>query len=245
MRSNGSKLFVAVILAGMGSAAVARAEEAAAPSPLLAKPAKALPWFVALGGGVGYAQISHPEIHSGGAPVPVFSLNGGYTFGDHLTVGIEFSSAETKVGRDTPQDLFQIGYSPKPLVIWEIRGCDPCEPKRGGSEVINTSLVFTSLGARVEYAPFSRDGLFVGAMAGMGFMVGLEEQAGFSFGGRVGYRLRASNVLTFSIEAGMTGQIYGDTTVYVPLGVATLRPYFESGVRPYPKKPAKPAPPAR
>jgi hypothetical protein len=236
MRSNGSKLFLALLLAVGGWTAVAQADEAA-PQPAL-KPVKSLPWFVALSGGVGYAAISHPEVASGGAVVPVFTLHGGYTFGDRLNVGLEFSSVETSVGRDTAYESFRIGYEPK--VVWQI-DCYPCQPKPTGSDVTYTSLVFSTLGARVEYAPFGRDGLYLGGTAGLGFMIGLEGETGFGFGARAGYRLRPTNVLTVSIEAGMSGQLYGDTTMYMPFALATVRPYFEPGIKPSVGRP-KPTP---
>lgn len=235
MRAKGTKLLGAVLLAVVGGAPVARAEETAPPEPETSKAVQALPWFVGLAGGAGYATISHPDVVAGGTAVSVLTLNGGYTFGDHLTLGLEFSSSETSVGRDTATEQFELGYSPQE--IWRYSVCSPCEPKWHGQEVASTSLVFTSLGARAEYAPFGRDGLFVGGMAGMAFLVGLGDEPGFGFGARVGYRYRATSIMTFSIEAGMAGQLYGDANMYMPFGVAVLRPYFLSGVRKYPAKP--------
>jgi opacity protein-like surface antigen len=232
MRSNGSKLFLAVLLSVVGGAAVARAEEAAPPSQPIAKPVKELPWFAGLTGGAGYGTISHPVMVPGSAAMPVLNLHGGYTFGDHLSLGLEFTSTETSVGRDSDEDPFQLGH--KPQAIWHIPLCSPCEPRPRGGEITGTSLVFSTIGARVEYTPFSRDGLYVGGTAGMAFMVGFEEQLGFGFAGRVGYRIRATNVLTLSIEGGMAGQVYEDATMYMPFGAAVARVYFERFITPYP-----------
>jgi hypothetical protein len=232
MRSNGSKLFLAVLFSLVGGAAVARAEETALPSQPIAKPVKGLPWFAGLTGGAGYAMISHPAIVAGGAAVPVLNLHGGYTFGDHLSLGLEFTSTETSVGRDSKEEMFQLGH--KPQAIWHLPTCSPCEPKPHGAEIASTSLVFSAIGARAEYAPFSRDGLYVGGTAGMAFMIGLQDQLGFGFTARVGYRIRATNVLTLSIEAGMAGQVYGDTTMYMPFGAAVARTYFDRFITPYP-----------
>jgi hypothetical protein len=220
MGSHGSRLSLATLLVVVGSAAVARADEAEPPDPGPSKPVQAFPWFVGVGAGAGLAMISHPQIISGDILAPTFTLNGGYTFGDHLSLGLELTSMETSVGRDAPGDLFQLGHAPqaKCLTCYE-------EVRPGG--VVATSLVSSTLGARVEYAPFSRDGLFVGATAGLAFMVGLETKSGFGFGGRVGYRLRPTSIFTVSIEAGMTGQLYDDATIYMPFGVLVVRPYFE------------------
>lgn len=220
MLSSRSKIFLAAaaLTAVLSSASGARAgdEEVV---PQVPKPVKAFPWFVGIGAGVSYPTISGPQMVSGGTVAPTFTLHGGYTVGDHLNLGFELSGTETNLGRDTPADLFKLGYKPT-------AACQECPPKIPGGDVIATSLVFSTFGARAEYAPFSRDGLFVGGTAGVAFLVGLESQAGFGFGGRVGYRFRPTNIMTVSVEAGMQGQLYGDTTMYMPFGTATVRPYF-------------------
>ncbi len=231
MSSNKLAVSLAALLLLLGSAASARADEPDgsvetddpndpwAEVPRTPKPAKAFPWFAGLGAGVGYPMIEAPEIAKGGVAAPAFTVHGGYTFGDHLNLGFELAAVQTDVGRDAPSELFQVGYSPQ-------AGCNNCRPRVPGADVVATSVVFSTFGARMEYMPFSRDGLFVGGTAGLAFMVGLEPRSGFGFAGRLGYRLRATNVMTLSIEAGLQGQLYDDTQMLMPFGVAVLRPYF-------------------
>jgi hypothetical protein len=219
MGKNKSNLFAAALLVLVAMPAPARADDAEAASPLPAKSPKLFPWFVGLGAGVGYPTISDPSVATGSAVAPIFTLHGGYTVQEHVNVGVELTAVQTDLGRDTGSDLFQVGYSPQ-------AECTTCVPRPPGGDVIATSLVLSTFGARAEYAPFDRDGLFVGATAGLAFMIGLEPRSGAGFVGRLGYRLRATSTMTLSLEAGVQGQYYGDTTMYMPYGAAILRPYF-------------------
>lgn len=212
-----SKISVLLSSVFLFVASAAQAQEAAPPP--VPKPASAFPWFVGIGAGVSYATVEHPQISAGGIAAPTFALNAGYTFGERLNVGLELDGTQMDIGRDTAGAQFRLGYSPQ-------AECLTCQPKPPGGDTIATSLVFSTVGARVEYAPFGRDGLFVGGTAGLAFLVGLTPESGFGFGGRVGYRFRPTNIMTLSLEAGMSGQLYGDTTMYMPFGLASIRPYF-------------------
>lgn len=183
------------------------------------KPVSAFPWFAGVGAGVAYPTLSHPKVGEGGAAAPTLRFHGGYTLAEKFTVGLEFTAVETDVGRDAPNSLFKLGYTPQ-------AECTTCKPKVPGADLLSTSLVMSTVGPRFEFAPFGRDGLFMGATAGLAFMVGLEPLSGFGFGGRLGYRVRPSNIMTISVEGGMEGQLYGDTTMYMPYASATIRPYF-------------------
>ncbi len=207
-------------------AVAARAEEPVELKVL--RPASDFPFFVGLSGGAGYATLSHPQVAekaglAGGTQVsftsPAISLHGGYTIGERFSVGFEFSAVETGVSRDNPGESFQLGFSTKAI-------CGVCHPRLSGVQVLATQMVLSTFGARVEYSLLGRDGLFVGATAGLASIVGLEDRQGFGATGRVGYRVRVSNVMTVSLEAGVQGQLYGDASLYMPYGAAVLRPYF-------------------
>lgn len=216
-------------VAGALLSTVAAAAHAEEPVELkVLRPASDFPFFVGLSGGAGYATLTHPQIaekagRAGGAQVsftsPAISLHAGYTFGERLSVGFEFSAVETGVSRDNPGESFQLGFSTQNV-------CSVCHPRLSGVQLLATQMVFSTFGARVEYALLGRDGLFVGATAGLASIVGLEDRQGFGVTGRLGYRVRASNVMTISLEAGMQGQLYGDANLYMPYGAAILRPYF-------------------
>lgn len=212
------KLSLVASLVVLGSAAPSRAD-VVAEEPRIPRPASSFPWFAGVGAGVGYPTVAGTEIASSGSLAATFTLHAGYTIRDRLAVGLEFTGVETEVGRDQPGQLFQVGYTPQ-------AACTTCTPKPPGADVLFTSLVFSTFGARVEYAPFGRDGLFVGGTAGLAFMVGLAPQSGFGAGGRLGYRFRPASTLAVSFEAGVQGQLYGDATMFMPYGAAVLRPSF-------------------
>lgn len=204
----------------------ASAQETAAAKAL--RPASDFPFFVGISGGAGYATLVHPQIAEKaglatstqvGFTSPAISLHGGYTIGERLSLGFEFSAVETGVSRDNPGESFQLGFSTKSV-------CSTCHPRLSGLQVLATEMVLSTFGARVEYALFGRDGLFVGATAGLASIVGLDDKQGFGGAGRIGYRLRATNVMTVSLEAGVQGQLYGDASMYMPYGAAVIRPYF-------------------
>ncbi|MFO0590233.1 MAG: hypothetical protein U0441_22005 [Polyangiaceae bacterium] len=208
--------------------ALSASAQEAAPPPSALRPISDFPWYVGLSGGPAYATLNHPQIaaHAGFAAgenvsflTPTLSLHAGYTIGERLGIGIEFSTVETGIARHNPGETFNIGATPQ-------RGCNNCQPKAGAGQIIATQLVFGTFGPRIDYALLGRDGLFISATAGVASLVGLTDKQGFGATGRIGYRVRASNVMTVSLEAGFTGQTYGDTTIYLPFGAAVLRPYF-------------------
>jgi hypothetical protein len=195
--------------------------------PALRSPS-AFPYFFGVTGGVGYATLSHPNVAQtlsgmGGEAVgftaPAINLHAGYTIGERLSLGLEFSALEAGVSRENGTESFKLGYAPQ-------AGCNNCHPSLIGGDVVAAQLVFSTLAARVEYSLLGRDGLFVGGSAGVAMLVGLEDKQGLGLTGRVGYRLRPTNVMTVALEAGVQGQIYGDTNIYMPYGAAVLRPYF-------------------
>lgn len=218
--------FLAGALLSTVSLTAGAQEELAAAKRL--RPASDFPYFVGLSGGAGYATLVHPQIAekaglAAGTQVsftsPSISIHGGYTIGERFSLGFEFSAVETGVSRDNPGESFQLGFSTQ-------RGCNNCGPPKSGLQVLATQMVLSTFGARVEYSLLGRDGLFVGATAGLASIVGLEDRQGFGATGRVGYRLRPTNVMTVSLEAGVQGQIYGDASLYMPYAAAVVRPYF-------------------
>lgn len=202
------------------------AEEKKAPRPPKT-PAEA-PFFVGITGGAGYATLQHPLIAkeiagTGGRPVSfgtaAIDLHAGYTFGEHLGVALEFGALETGISRNNAGETFKLGFSPQ-------AECTSCHAPLHGSDVLATTVVFSNFGARVEYTPLGRDGLFVGGSAGVAMMVGYADMQGGAFAGRLGYRFRPSGGLTISLEAGVQGQVYDQASLYMPYGAAVLRPYF-------------------
>jgi hypothetical protein len=207
-------------------AQLSEAASASPAKPMVPRPASDFPFYVGVSGGVGYATLTHPAVGTDFTTkatvsfvTPALNLHAGYTVGEHVSLGLEFSAAETTVGRDSAGEFFKLGYRPA-------AECTNCHGFAQGSDVLFSQVVFGTAAARVEYAPFSRDGLFVGGSAGVAYIVGIGDDVGFGFSGRVGYRLRPTNILTASLEAGVQGQVYGDASLYMPYGALVLRPYF-------------------
>lgn len=204
----------------------ASAQESLGPQVL--RPASDFPYYVGISGGPAYAMLTHPQIaakagFASGDQVsfvtPNIGLHAGYTIGERLGVGLEFTAVETGIARHYPGETFQLGPVPQ-------AACETCTGGKSAGQIIATQLVFSTFGPRIDYSLLGRDGLFVSASAGIAMLVGLQDMQGFGVTGRVGYRIRATNVMTVSLEAGVQGQLYGDTSIYLPYGAAVLRPYF-------------------
>lgn len=192
------------------------------------KPVSAFPFYAGIMGGAGYATLQHPFISKeiagvGGTPVSftaaTLGLHVGYTFVEHLSVGLEFQALETGISRNNAGETFKLGYSTQ-------RGCNNCHPPLSGTDILATTVVFSTFAARLEYTPFGRDGFFLGGSAGLASIVGYDDMTGVGFSGRLGYRFRPTNIMTISLEGGVQGQVYGDANIYMPYGAAVLRPYF-------------------
>lgn len=225
MRIRGVLLSLSVMGLASTTAVAASAQEEA---PLVKKAAADFPYYVGITGGAGYATLQHPEISkqiagAGGVPVgftaATIGLHAGYTFSEHLSAGLEFEALETGISRNNAGETFKLGYSPQ-------AACNNCRAPVPGSDLLATTIVFSTFAARIEYTPLGRDGLFVGGSAGLATLVGYAERQGLGFAGRLGYRFRPTNIMTVSLEAGVQGQVYGDSNLYMPYGAAVLRPYF-------------------
>lgn len=202
-------------------------EKGKVPAAAPVRPASDFPFFVGVSGGAGFATLSHPQITKLDSTTPTtvsfvspaLNLHAGYSLGEHVTLGLEFTAMETSVGRQSGGDLFKLGYTPK-------AACTSCHGPAVGADVLQSPLVFSTAAARAEYAPFGRDGLFIGAGVGVASLIGLGDDVGLGVSGRLGYRLRPASAFTVSLEAGVQGQIYGDASLYMPYGALAFRPYF-------------------
>lgn len=210
----------------ISTAAVVASAEVEAPP--VQKPIAAFPFYAGIMGGAGYATLQHPFISKevagvGGSPVSftaaTLGLHLGYTFTEHLSAGLEFQALETGISRNNAGETFKLGYSTQ-------AGCNNCHGRPQGTDILGTTIVFSTFAARLEYTPFGRDGLFVGASGGLASIVGYDDKLGVGFSGRLGYRFRPTNIMTISLEGGVQGQVYGDANLYMPYGAAVLRPYF-------------------
>lgn len=190
------------------------AEGDSAPAP----EQKPHPFYVGITGGFAYATVRHPEMLSTSFAAPTLGLHAGYNLNDRWSLGLEVTTIEKFVTRDGPGDPFVPKY---PLA-----GCADCPPIPDGGYIGSITSIFGTVAPRVEFTPFGRDGLFVGASAGIGFIMGVDGRIGGGGTARAGYRFRAAEVLGIALEGGVQGQLYKDASAVLPYAALVLRPYF-------------------
>jgi hypothetical protein len=180
-------------------------------------------FYVGVAGGVTWASVEHPQV----APDTSFTsallgLHAGFHVTETLSLGLEFSSYEKYMRRPSPGALFSAASALTPQA-----GCLECTPvEASGADIVGISAAFSTLGPRVEFAPFGRDGLYVGAFGGVAFVQGIEGLVGAGGAARAGFRLRPVEVLTFAVEGGIQGQVFDGGSSLAPYAMLMLRPYF-------------------
>jgi hypothetical protein len=182
------------------------------------------PLFAGIGIAFGWVTASHPQLATSAFTGAVVNAHLGYTLGEHFAVALDLSNFETGLERlqagqkfDSPGNLRTANFDSKVRI----------EDDKSSGWVRITTMNLTSMGARFDYAPFGRDGLYLGATVGPAVMSGLSQGlVGFGATGRAGLRGRVARILTFALEGGFTGQTFGDTSSTMPYVGAVFRPYF-------------------
>jgi hypothetical protein len=187
---------------------------------------KERPLFVGALGGVAWVAVEHPEMSPSSFAAPILGLHAGYAFTPHWALSLELTTIEKHVVRPAPGAKFAPAGSIQPQ-----QGCFLCpdlpRPEgQGPGQLLEISAIFGTIAPRLELTPFGRDGLFVSVSAGLAFVHNLAARAGGAGTGRVGFRLRLVEVLTFSIEGGVQGQAFSDASAVLPYAAAIIRPYF-------------------
>lgn len=177
--------------------------------------------FIGLTGGAAYAILDHPKINGDGFAAGSLGLHFGYTVAEKWTIGMEVLTAEHGMKRQSAYEPFTPVSLLKPQA-----GCNNCEPPPKGGYVTETTAMFGIAGPRVEFSPLGRDGLYLGATAGLGMMLGIDTQYGFGGGARAGFRYRIANVLAVGLEGGVQTQIFSTGTTIFPYAAVLMRPYF-------------------
>jgi hypothetical protein len=183
------------------------------------------PFFAGVGVGYGWVTANHPQLAATTFTGAVVDAHFGYTLSENFAVAIDISNFETGIERlqkgqpfTTHDQLYPKAASTKPAN----------DTGRGSSGwVLSTTMNLTSMGARIDYTPFGRDGIYIGATAGPAVMSGLDQGlVGFGATARAGLRGRVATVLTFAVEGGFTGQTFTDASSTMPYVGAVFRPYF-------------------
>lgn len=210
---------LSVFLATSTIAAVElRAEEEGFQPPVKVKDKRV---FVGISAGAGYAMVEHPLIKSDGFAATSLGMHVGYNVSDRWAVGLDLSTFEHGMTRDSGTDPFVPTGFLKPQA-----GCNNCEPPPPGGWISQSTAMFGTIGPRVEFAPLSRDGLYFGVNTGLGMLIGIDTQFGVGGGARVGYRYRIANVLGLAVEGGMLAQYLETGSTVFPFAHLVMRPYF-------------------
>ncbi|MBK9262675.1 MAG: hypothetical protein IPM54_23095 [Polyangiaceae bacterium] len=177
--------------------------------------------FIGLSGGAAYAMVNHPQILTDGFAAATLGLHAGYNVSERISVGFDVFTVEHGMKRSEGTEPFiPTGYT-RPQA-----GCTNCEPPPKGGWVSETTAMFGTVGPRVEFSPFGRDGLYLGGSTGVAMMLGVDTQYGFGGVARAGYRFRVGNVLGLGVEGGFQGQYFGTGTMMFPYASLIMRPYF-------------------
>ncbi|MDI1481972.1 hypothetical protein [Polyangium sp. y55x31] len=210
------------LLATLVTASTASAADVPADAPADAPivPEKPRLFHVGISGGVAYHTVRVPMVIPTEYAAATLGLHAGYNVTERLSIGFEVTTIEKNMGRNGPFQSFDPGLAPQ-------AGCNNCEPPPFGGWVKNTTAVFGTLGPRVEFSPFGKDGLYLGATAGLAFLWGVDSIYGFGGAGRVGYRVRIADILGLALEAGAQAQAFGSGAyTAAPYGMVLFRPYF-------------------
>jgi hypothetical protein len=177
--------------------------------------------FVGISAGAGYAMVEHPLIKSDGFGSSSLGMHVGYNVSERWAVGLDLSTFEHGMKRTSGTDPFiPVGF------LQPQAGCSNCEPPPKGGWISETTAMFGTIGPRAEFAPFGRDGLYLGANTGLGMLIGIDTQFGLGGGARVGYRYRIGQVLGLGVEGGVLAQYFNTGTTVFPFASLVMRPYF-------------------
>jgi hypothetical protein len=204
-------------------ATLATASAASESEDMTILPAKDGNWHVGLSGGATYATMRVPTVRPTSFTAATLGMHAGYNVTERLSVGFELQTAERYMSRDNGFDPFAPAGTSQPQVR-----CDNCpETPTTGGWLGKVTAVFGTLGPKVEFSPFGKDGLYVGASAGVAFLWGVDNIYGFGGSGRAGYRLRVADILGIALEAGAHAQSFGGGSyTMMPYGALIFRPYF-------------------
>lgn len=180
-------------------------------------------FFVGLSAGPGYAVVKHPLINANGFSTIALGMHAGVNLTERLAIGLELASFEHGMTRNSGTDPFTPTSFLSPQA-----GCDKCadRPPPVGGWIKQTSATFNTIGPRVEFSPFGRDGLYLGATAGVSIMLGVDTLYGVAGAARAGYRYRWANTLGVALEGGVHAQQYSTGVNYFPYATVMIRPYF-------------------
>lgn len=173
---------------------------------------------VAVSGGGGVATVNHSLLKAT-FPAALVALNASVNFG-MWTVGGELSAFGHQVSRPGATDSFAARAASGV-------GCNRCREPVAGGAVLSTAATFGTLGPRVDFSPWGKNGPFVGASGGLAYVGGFSDQLGGWVAGRAGLRYRLFRALELSAEGGFQAQWYADgSSATFPNGRAVARLFF-------------------
>jgi len=192
-------------------------------TPRASATAKEKDFFVGLSAGATYAMVKHPLINSDGFAAVALGLHAGMNVTENWAIGVELLAFSHGMSR--PEST--ASFTPTSFLSPQA-GCDKCadRPPPVGGWIKATDATFSTIGPRIEFAPFGRDGLYLGLTTGLAMGLGVDTQYGFGGGGRLGYRYRWAHVIGLAVEGGVQAQHFSTGTNVFPYMNVVLRPYF-------------------
>jgi hypothetical protein len=186
-------------------------------APVVKKPHKV---FIGVTGGVGFANVHHPDIATPHVIGPVLAGRVGYQATDHWALSLVFTDFEQNVSRSQGGEEFSAASQ----WVKAQAACSKCVAPAIGGAILNTMMRFNTLGPGVDFTPFGRDWLFIGASGGLAMAAALHPvMVGAGGEARAGFRLRLAEILSVSLAGGIQGEIFSGANAMVGFGEAEVR----------------------
>jgi hypothetical protein len=213
-------VFVVVALAPVTSRAEPPPDDAADKDA--ATTVRKHPFFAGGGIGIGYANVSHPQLSTPHMVGPVVELHAGYTISPEWAVSLELTNFEQSVSRNGAGEQFHSASTWGHVQA----GCEKCGPPETGGWVKDSVLLLTTAAPRVDFTPLGPDGPFVGATGGVALLNGLDARTGVLGAARAGFRLRPVPILAVQLEGGVQGEAFSDASAMLYYGELEGRLHF-------------------
>lgn len=178
--------------------------------------------FVGVSGGVGFANVKHPDVGRPHVLGPMLALQVGYRLSPKWRISLVYTNFQQTVARGGAGELFGATAS----FLRTQADCNNCRPAGIGGDVRSTTLHLGTVGPAFDVTPFGRDGLFLGASGGVAMTTVLDTSYGAAGSARVGFRLRPVENLSLALEGGVQGQVYSGGSAALGYGAAEARLNF-------------------
>jgi hypothetical protein len=185
-------------------------------------PAEIKAIFVGVSGGVGFANVHHPNVGTPHVLGPMLAFQLGYRVTERWAVSLVYTDFQQRVMRASGDELFGTSTS----WLRTAADCNNCKPPAAGGNVLDTTFRLSSLGPAVDVTPFGKNGPFLGVSGGVAMATLTGTLWGASGTARAGLRLRPVDNVCLGVEGGIQGQKFSGGSAALGYGGAEVRLNF-------------------